>query len=252
MTNKINFSKLAFLFLSCSILLFSSCTTTKKLKESQEATRTMQSSFDNCNETKDKISADLAALQKQLTKIKQVSEVENMELDALKKFLKQEEAKIQKLRTELKAAFSDYDKEAIRIEERDGRLVVIMQNKILYQAGKADVDLGGKEAIEIISQVFKVNKGLNILVESHTDDTPISNSKYKDNWDLSVARSVTVVRMLEKYGVNPTRLTAAGRGEFVPANKIAPINSEASASNRRTEFIITPKIKALYQLLNEL
>lgn len=247
MSNKINFFALGL-----AILTFTSCATSKKVKTLENERMSMQSAMETCKKDKDKLTADLAQIQMELAKTKEIAETEKMELAAIKTFLKKEEAKIQKMRKELRAAFASYDKNAIRLEDRDGRLVVVMQNKILYQPGRANIDTEGQTAIETISQVFKANKGLNILVESHTDDKQINNAKFKDNWDLSVARSVTVVRLLEKYGVNPTRLTAAGRGEFVPAKRIASISAETDMANRRTEFIITPKTAALYTLLNEL
>ena len=170
----------------------------------------------------------------------------------MKNIMSSEKAKLQKLKKELKDAFSGYDKGQVKIEDRDGQLIVVMQNKILYTSGKVDINEIGQEAITTMAQVFKNNKGLNILVESHTDDRPISNAKFKDNWDLSVARSVGVVRLLEAQGVNPTRMTAAGRGEFVPVMQITGDEDAARAANRRTEFIISPKLSGIYKMLGEI
>ena len=239
--------------------MISSCGSSKKLTALEGEKQSIQNMLNSCTSEKSKLEADLAQSQKEAAESKRAAaemqkkmDASDMELTNIRNLVAAEQQKIQKMKAELITAFSDYDKNAVKIDERDGRLIVVMQNKILYQSGKVALDASGMEAIQTISQVFKNNKGLNILVESHTDDVPIKTQNYKDNWDLSVARSVAVVRLLEKYGVNPTRITAAGRGEFVPVSQIAPDNSETKAKNRRTEFIITPKIQGLYKLLNEL
>ena len=92
------------------------------------------------------------------------------------------------------------------------------------------------------------HEDLNILVEGHTDDVPITNSCIDDNWDLSVKRATAVVRMLQQeYFVAPERLTAAGRSEFVP--KELNTTQEGRSANRRTEIVITPKLDQFFQLL---
>lgn len=234
-----------------ALAFFSSCSAAKQVKALESEKMNMERSISELNKEKIKLTSDLDKTNNALTLANDKLAKDVAEMSALKKLLRVEDMKIQKMKKELTSAFSGYDKNAISIDERDGRLIVVMQNKILYRPGKVDLDDKGIEAIQTISQVFKANKGLNILVESHTDDTPINNPKFKDNWDLSVARSVTVVRMLEKYGINPTRMTAAGRGEFVPVSKVMAINSEAKATNRRTEFVISPNMRGLYKLLAE-
>ena len=235
-----------------AVFMVASCSSTKKMESLKNEKTSIQKSLTTCNSAKAKLSADLVQANKAKAATQQKLDARNRELSALKKAVEVERQKINKMKAELNAAFSGYDKNSIKIDERDGRLIVVMQNKVLYQSGKVKIDTQGEQAIQAISKVFRNNKGLNILVESHTDDVPISNKLYKDNWDLSVARSVAVVRMLEGNGVNPTRLTAAGRGEFVPVSQIAPDDSKTKSLNRRTEFIISPKMAGLFKLLNEL
>jgi chemotaxis protein MotB len=88
------------------------------------------------------------------------------------------------------------------------------------------------------------------MIEGHTDNIPIKTAQFKDNWDLSVGRSTNIVRLLdETYKVDSKRLTAAGRGEYLP--KASNENPEGRAKNRRTEIILTPKLDELYKLIEK-
>ena len=160
--------------------------------------------------------------------------------------------KLSKMKLELSAAFPNNLNEAnFSIREEDGRLIITIPNKILYPRGSADFNEEALMVIQKMSKVFKNNQNLQILVEGHTDEIPLrKGGKYEDNWDLSVARAVKIVRQFESYGVHPQRLTAAGRGYFAPINKLA--TEEARAMNRRTEIIIRPKIAELLKMLSEL
>jgi len=93
---------------------------------------------------------------------------------------------------------------------------------------------------------LKSNPGLNLIIEGHTDDRPINTARYKDNWDLSVARSISIVRQLIAKGVDPKQLTAAGKAEFAP--NTAGDSKEAREANRRSEVMIVPQIGKLYNL----
>lgn len=161
-------------------------------------------------------------------------------------------AKLDKMKAELQAAFpNNLNDDNFSIREENGRLLITIPNNILYKSGDADFDENGLLVIQKLSKIFRANQGLQILVEGHTDDLPLNkNSKYKDNWDLSLARSVNVVRQLETYGVFPSRLTAAGRGYFAPISRLA--TDEARAQNRRTEIIIRPQIAELLKMIDEI
>lgn len=227
-----------------------SCSSTKKIQDLENAKMDLQNAYDECMASQSKLKNDLAESKNEKAKLEEDLDAKSMEMQALKNVIDENNQKMNKMKAELKVAFAGF--QGVKIEEKAGRLIVTMPNKILFQSAKVDLDAKGLEAIQTISKVFKNNQGLNILVEGHTDDIPIKNPRFKDNWDLSVSRAVVVVRLLEKYGVNPTRMTAAGRGEFVPVANVAPLNAETRAQNRRTEFIITPKTQGLYKLLNDL
>jgi chemotaxis protein MotB len=123
-----------------------------------------------------------------------------------------------------------------------------MTDKLLFKSGSAAVEAKGKEAIKVLAGVLDKNRDIDILIEGHTDNVPIKTAVYRDNWDLSVARATSIVRILtEEYKIQPTRLTASGKGEYSPrATNETP---EGRALNRRTEIILSPKLDEIMQLL---
>ena len=124
-----------------------------------------------------------------------------------------------------------------------------MQDKLLFPSGSDEIPPRGYKALRELAKVLKKNPNLEIMIEGHTDNVPISkkNKKFKDNWDLSVARAVTVVRILiNKYGIEPERIEAAGRSYYYP---VAPNTTAAGrAKNRRIEIILYPNIEGLTQI----
>src|SRR5690554_7675061 len=101
----------------------------------------------------------------------------------------------------------------------------------MFQSGKADVQSKGKEALKVLADVLKKNPEFQILVEGHTDNVPIKTATYKDNWDLSVARATSMVRLLqETHDISAERLTASGRGEYEPKASNSTARSEEHTS----------------------
>ena len=150
------------------------------------------------------------------------------------------------LKTVLKDGIEDSD-----VEVKVDKTVVFinLSDKMLYQSGSADITPRANEVLGKIATIVKSRPGFEVMVEGYTDNVPISNSCIKDNWDLSVKRSTSVVRALQtQHGIDPNRLIAAGRGQF---NALAD-NSTADgrAMNRRTRIIILPKLDQFYDLLN--
>ena len=123
-----------------------------------------------------------------------------------------------------------------------------MSDKLLFKSGSATVETKGSEAIKLLAEVLNKNADIDILVEGHTDNIPIKTALYRDNWDLSVARSISIVRILtDDYKIAPLRLTASGKGEFTP--RAPNTTAEGRALNRRTEIILSPKLDEIMQLL---
>jgi chemotaxis protein MotB len=126
---------------------------------------------------------------------------------------------------------------------------VNLSDKMLYQSGSASLTPKATQVLQKIAQIIESRPELEVMVEGYTDNVNIRNACIEDNWDLSVKRATSVVRVLQKnYGINPNRLIAAGRGEY---NTLAANDSEAGrAMNRRTRIIILPKLDQFYDLLN--
>lgn len=126
---------------------------------------------------------------------------------------------------------------------------VNLSDKMLYQSGSSEITPRASEVLGKIARIIESRPELEVMVEGHTDNVPINNSCIKDNWDLSVKRATSVVRVLqENYGVKPSRLIAAGRGEYVPLMNNDSANNRST--NRRTRIIILPKLNQFYDLLN--
>ncbi len=148
----------------------------------------------------------------------------------------------------LKRSLADVNDEDVQVEVRGGVVYVSISDKMLFSSGSSRVTSRAREVLGKVASVINDQMEINVMVEGHTDNVPINTSCNKDNWDLSVRRATSVVRILEKeYFVAPERLTAAGRSEFLP---IAD-NGESSGKslNRRTEIILTPKLDQFFKLL---
>ncbi len=128
-------------------------------------------------------------------------------------------------------------------------VMINLSDKMLFQSGSSFLNPRAKDVLGKIANIIANKPELEVMVEGYTDNVPMNNSCVVDNWDLSVKRSASVVRVLQKeYGVNPNRLIAAGRGEY---NTLASNDtSEGRAVNRRTRIIILPKLNEFYDLLN--
>lgn len=148
----------------------------------------------------------------------------------------------------LKRSLIDVNDEDITIEVKKGVVYISISDKMLFKSGSAEIMPQAETVLGKIARVLNDHNELEILVEGHTDNVPISTSCMADNWDLSVKRATSVVRNLQKkHGIAPERMTAGGRSEFVP--KASNTSPEGRQSNRRTEIIILPELDQFFQLL---
>lgn len=148
----------------------------------------------------------------------------------------------------LKRSLSDINDDDVQVEVKGGVVYVSISDKLLFRSGSSRITSEADEVLNKLALVINDHSDLNILVEGHTDDVPISNSCMDDNWDLSVKRATSVVRTLvDDYYVDPQRMTAAGRSQYIP--KADNSSSSGRGINRRTEIIITPKLDQFFQLL---
>jgi len=150
----------------------------------------------------------------------------------------------------LKGALADINDSDIQIKVEKGVVFISISDKLLFNSGSYRVS---KKAVNVLGKVAKVLKAqpdIDVMVEGHTDNKTIKTAVLQDNWDLSVKRATSVVRILQhKFGINPVRLTAAGRSSYVP---VAPNDSKSDrAKNRRTRIIILPKLDQFFDLLKK-
>lgn len=149
----------------------------------------------------------------------------------------------------LRNALLGFNSDELSVEIKNGKVYVSMSDKLLFKSGSVAVESKGIEALKVLSDVLNKNADIDILVEGHTDSIPIKTALFKDNWDLSVIRATSIVRLLsEEYKVSSTRVTASGKGEFFP--KAENATPEGRAKNRRTEIILSPKMDEIMNLLN--
>ena len=182
-------------------------------------------------------------------------------LAGLGRSLAEREAKLAELQAELSKkdqamkgikervskALVGFEGKGLTVQQREGKIYVSLENKLLFPSGSTVVDQQGRDALQKLAKAIENEKDLNILVEGHTDtDKVLPGASYKDNWDLSVMRATSVVRILQEgTRLDPKRVTAGGRGEYIP------LDPNDKAKNRRIEVILSPNLEALYKLVNE-
>lgn len=150
----------------------------------------------------------------------------------------------------IKRSLDNLNDEDVQVQVKGGVVYVSLSDNLLFNSGSAKVTSRADEVLAKLATIMNDHRDLNILVEGHTDDVPIGNACLKDNWDLSVKRATSIVRVLtEDHYVAPERLTAAGRGKYVP--RMEGESEEARSRNRRTEIVIMPKLDQFFELLEE-
>ncbi len=166
----------------------------------------------------------------------------------LQEMIDAQNARVRSILDQVKQALNGFSSSELTVREEGGKVYVAMSDKLLFESGSAIVNEKGREALGLLSAVLNEQKDIDIYIEGHTDSVPIHTAVYQDNWDLSVIRSTSVVRILtQTYGVDPLQIQPCGRGEYKPVDTNS--TPEGRARNRRTEIIIAPKLDKLYELL---
>ncbi|MCT4560486.1 MAG: OmpA family protein [Crocinitomicaceae bacterium] len=198
----------------------------------------------------DQSSGEQAKLMKSLKQKEDELKDREKALNDMKAILARQDSITNRLNNILRNALLGFNSDELSVEIKNGKVYVSMSDKLLFKSGSADMEQKGQEALKALAGVLTKNPDIDVLVEGHTDSLPIKTALYKDNWDLSVARAASVVRLLtDTYSVNPKQVTPAGRGEFFPkADNSTP---EGRAKNRRTEIILSPKLDEVMNLLNK-
>jgi hypothetical protein len=266
-----------------ALLVCSSCVTKKKYLLAENGRLEaiargddLQNKLANSRDDNDKLNARLAGLERDTVRLGQnirnyenmlnanmseqeklnallsqkMTELDNRErtINELQDMINAQNAKVQKLLSSVKEALLGFSSDELTVREKDGKVYVAMSDKLLFESGSANVDKRGKEALAKLAEVLNKQTDIDVYIEGHTDSKPISTARFKDNWDLSVIRATSVVRILTKdYGVNPLQIQPSGRGEFMPVDNNE--TAEGRSKNRRTEIIMAPKLDKLFQML---
>jgi len=182
-----------------------------------------------------KLSGDLAAREKRLKEVEEV--------------LRKRDEATNQLKEKLQQALLGFTKSGLTVDIRNGKVYVSLMDKLLFPSGSIIIDENGKKALAQLAKVLKEQPEINIAVEGHTDNQKVNNlGQIKDNWDLSVLRSTSVVRYLtETEKVESVRMTATGKGEYQPLG--ANTSADARSKNRRIEIVLSPKLDELYNLI---
>jgi chemotaxis protein MotB len=148
----------------------------------------------------------------------------------------------------LKGALKDVNDDDVQIKVEGSAVFISISDKMLFRSGSYEITPRAKDVLGKVATVIKAQPDVQFMVEGHTDNKAISTSTIRDNWDLSVLRSASVVRTLQKqYGVDPARMIAAGRSEFVPLTTNATVDGRAL--NRRTRIVILPQLDQFFKLM---
>ncbi|GGW93192.1 OmpA family protein [Salegentibacter mishustinae] len=189
--------------------------------------------------------------QARLDKLQRDLDARSRRVNELEELIAAKDAKMNALKDAISKALTNFEGKGLTVEQRDGKVYVSMENKLLFSSGSWAVNAEGRQAVKQLGQVLAENPDIAVLIEGHTDNVPYGGSgPLNDNWDLSTKRATSIVQILkENNNIDPQNLTAAGRGEYAPiaTNETA----EGRAKNRRIEVILTPKLDEVTKLLNE-
>jgi chemotaxis protein MotB len=272
-------------FGSVVALLFSSCVSQKKYAELEEQHKTTQDLLNSATVKLNVCLEERAALQAKANSLEsQVAYLNETNRDLIRSIgdftdltkkgaenlqrslqsLQEKDLTIRKLQDavnrrdsvnlalvqSLKGAIGNLDDTDIEISVEKGVVFVNISDKLLFSSGSYNLTSRAREVLGKVALVVKNQPNFEFLVEGHTDNVPISRPGIKDNWDLSVLRATAVVRTLQnEFGVDPARMTAGGRGEYIPLASNA--TSDGKSKNRRTRIVVLPKLEQFYEMIEE-
>ena len=192
----------------------------------------------------------LAAENNRLLKLEADMQERSQRIAELEALIASKDQAMRDLKDAISNALTAFEGKGLTVEQRDGKVYVSMENKLLFKSGSWAIGVDGRTAIEQLGTVLADNPEIAVLIEGHTDNDPFSSGgQIANNWDLSTKRATAIVQILnENDAINPESLTAAGRGEFAPI--ATNETNEGKARNRRIEVVLTPKLDEISKLLN--
>ena len=249
------------------ILMLNSCVSMKKYKELTSVNQGNEAAKQQCYSDLNRLQTDYLELRKDKDSITNAGSAalnaKQKELDNKEKELKDREQRIQQLNAmidqknrivkNLKDKVADalvgYASDDLTVELRDGKVYVSLSEKLLFPSGSDKVNKTGTEAIKkLATALANSDSSITIYIEGHTDTVPIKTARFADNWDLSVCRATSIIRILTSNGVNPDQVIASGRGEYFPVADNT--TDDGRQKNRRTEIILSPKLDELFNVLS--
>ncbi len=214
--------------------------TQEKLQKREDELIASEKNLKTSQEELDKASKSLSLKEQQLSeKVKKVNE--------LNAIISKQDSILKSLREKVAAAFKNFKGKGIEVENKNGKVYVRLDEKLMFKSGKWEVDEKGGAALKTLSKFLSENRDIDVVVEGHTDSLAYRGNGYiLDNWDLSAKRATAIVRiLLENKGVNPAKVSASGRAEFCPINDNS--TTESRSKNRRTEIILSPNLDELLE-----
>ena len=189
----------------------------------------------------------LTALEMDLKSKEQLLADREQRVNELEEAMQRKDEATKLLKTKVANALKGFESQGLSVIQKNGKIYVSMEAKLLFASGKTDVEAQGKKALIELAKVLEAEKELEIIVEGHTDtDKLVSATHPTSNWELSVLRATSVVDiMLLNSKMNPAQLMAAGRSEF------HPVDPSDKAKNRRIEIIISPNLNELFDIINK-
>jgi len=207
----------------------------RDMVQQQEQLSVVQKNLDRTRKLNDSLSISLIEREKKVQELEQV--------------LSNKDKAVQDLKNKISNALLNFKENDLTVKVKNGKVYVSLAEQLLFGSGSIEVDNKGVSALQQLAKAIKDQKDINISIEGHTDNVPVSKrSQYmNDNWDLSVMRATSITRILTKAGVYAKQITASGKGEYSPlAANDTPQNKQ---KNRRTEIIITPNLDELFRIL---
>lgn len=240
-------------------------TTSEELSNLKAEHDQLNTYYNNLVNNSGKLSSDLAAQQKSLLELKdnlektrELNDQLNSDLELREKKVKEledvlerEATKAKNLNDKITNALLNFKASDLTVELKNGKVYVSLAEKLLFKSGSTAVDPSGQKALQQLAEAVKTQTDIEIIVEGHTDNVPISGKqKYlTDNWDLSVLRATSIVRILTSAGVSENQIIASGKGEFSPITDNS--TTEDKQKNRRTEIIISPNLDEIFNIISK-
>ncbi|MDR0196248.1 MAG: OmpA family protein [Myroides sp.] len=222
-----------------------------EIAAAQNKLKDLESSYNNLEKhSAETLKAEAARLAKAKTELEEKSK----RVAELESILAANDKQMRTLKDNLSKALNAFEGRGLTIEQKNGRVYVSMENKLLFKSGSWNISDEGKDAVVELGKVLADNPDITVLIEGHTDNDKILGNLgdgVKTNWDLSTKRALTIVSILEQTpSIDKRNLTAAGRSEFAPL--MSNSTPEGKAKNRRIEVILTPNLDKINSMLNQL